>query len=99
MTTDYRPTSQPEAAADNFVPPESLDTGDYKDEPALVFAYEAGTYTCVGPDRRGWRISPTLSGWRLEYRDSDDSTWSYSGTHLSLRAAQLAAEEISDTGL
>lgn len=98
MTTDYRPTSIPEAAADNCVPPEILDTGDYKDEPALAFTYEAGTYTSVGPDQRGWRISPTLSGWRLEYRDADDSTWSYSGTHLSLRAAQLAAEEISATG-
>ena len=93
MTTEHSTTNAPQAVA------EGVDSGDYKDEPSLTFAFEAGTYTGMGPDQRSWRISPSLSGWRLEYRDADDSTWSYSGTHLSLRAAQLAAEEISATSL
>ncbi len=99
MTTDHPTTTTPEVLDEDLVPAEGIGSDDYKDEPSLAFAFEAGTYTGVGPDQRSWRISPTLSGWRLEYRDSEDPTWSYSGTHLSLRAAQLAAEQISATGL
>ena len=61
------------------------------DEPLVAFTNYAGTYTGVGPDQREWRISPTLSGWRLEYRDPDDAAWSYSGTHRTLEAAQSGA--------
>jgi hypothetical protein len=59
----------------------------------LAFTNSHGTYNAIDKLNRVWRISPTLTGWRLEFRDAGDPGWTYASTHDTLRAAQKAADE------
>lgn len=54
------------------------------------FRSYAGTYLGVGIDGCCWRISPTLSGWRLECCRLG-GTWQDQGVHGSLSSAIRAA--------
>jgi hypothetical protein len=57
----------------------------------LDFSSYQGTYSATDRNERLWRISATRSGWRLEFRDDGDTSWTYAGTHATLRAAQREA--------
>jgi hypothetical protein len=51
-----------------------------------------GTYT--GTSRNGmrhWRITPVLTGWRLEFRDVGDATATFAGVHRTVEAAEAEA--------
>lgn len=51
-----------------------------------------GTYSGLGAHARMWRITPSLTGWRLEFRDPGDKDATYAGTHRTLVAAQKEAQ-------
>ena len=57
----------------------------------LQFTNYQGIYSATDTNHRLWRISPTRSGWRLEFRDDGDTDWTYAGTHATLRGAQREA--------
>lgn len=50
-----------------------------------------GTYSGLGAGARMWRITSTLTGWRLEFRDPGDETATGAGVHRTLAAAQKEA--------
>ncbi len=50
-----------------------------------------GTYAGTGRGNRVWRITRTVTGWRLKFRDPGDPEWTYAGTHATLFAAQREA--------
>ena len=71
-------------------------TSDGQGEPAepsdlIEFTHRAGVYTGVGSNDRLWHITPSLTGWRLDFRDPGDERPTYAGTHASLDAAQREA--------
>jgi hypothetical protein len=57
----------------------------------IEFQHYDDTYSGMGSSGRRWRILPTFTGWRLEFRDPDDRAPTYAGTHPTLRAAQAEA--------
>lgn len=57
----------------------------------IEFVHRGGAYTGAGTDDREWRITTTVTGWRLEFRDPGDAAPTYAGTHVSLEAAQREA--------
>jgi hypothetical protein len=50
-----------------------------------------GTYSGLGLHARIWRITPTLTGWRLEFRDPGDKAPTNAGVHRRLAVAQREA--------
>jgi hypothetical protein len=57
----------------------------------IDFTNYDGSYSGAGPGQRMWRILPTLTGWRLEFRDPGDRAATYAGTFGTLHAAQREA--------
>ena len=58
----------------------------------ILFVEDEGSYTGTSRNgRRRWRITPVLTGWRLEFRDEGDMTETYAGVHRSVEAAQAEA--------
>jgi hypothetical protein len=57
----------------------------------VQFNYYGGTYSGVGRGTRMWRITPTLTGWHLEFRDPGDTVPTNAGRHRTLVAAQNEA--------
>jgi hypothetical protein len=53
----------------------------------IEFHHEGNTYTGRGAGGRMWRISPELTGWRLEFRDAGDIVATNAGVHRSVEAA------------
>lgn len=45
----------------------------------------------VAEGGRVWRISRTVTGWRLEFRDHGDVGATFAGVHASVAAAQAEA--------
>jgi hypothetical protein len=52
---------------------------------------EQGTYSGLSDGDRLWRISPIVTGWRLEFRDPGDQVATYAGSHQTLKAARIEA--------
>lgn len=59
---------------------------------SIEFLDQAGTFTGTDPRGRAWRISPTRTGWRLEFLDPGDVAHTNAGVFGSVKDAQLAAE-------
>jgi hypothetical protein len=57
----------------------------------ISFTDDYGTYSGRDATGRQWLISPTRTGWRLEFRDPGDKDPTYAGTHPTVRDAQRAA--------
>lgn len=57
----------------------------------VVFSNHEGVYSGLGVNGRRWRITPTLTGWRLEFRDPGDEDPTYAGTHATVAQAQREA--------
>lgn len=57
----------------------------------IEFTEERGGFTGTGKDGREWRITRTVTGWRLEFRDHGDTVATYAGVHASLSAARTEA--------
>jgi hypothetical protein len=55
--------------------------------PAIVFHDDHGVFTGRSESGRAWRISPELTGWRLEFRDAGDRVATNAGLHRSVAAA------------
>jgi hypothetical protein len=53
----------------------------------IEFLHEGNAYTGLGSGGRMWRISPELTGWRLEFRDAGDLVATNAGVHRSVDAA------------
>jgi hypothetical protein len=63
-----------------------------RDNEMIQFQNYDGTYSGQGPDKRMWRITPTFTGWHLEFRDPGDMTATNAGRHSTLAAAQKEAD-------
>jgi hypothetical protein len=64
-----------------------------RDEGDMIqFDYYDGTYSGLGRSARMWRITPTLTGWHLEFRDPGDTAATNAGRHYTLVAAQKEAD-------
>jgi hypothetical protein len=57
----------------------------------IDFTNYDGSYSGAGRGQRMWRILPTLTGWRLEFRDPGDRAATYAGTFGTLHAAKREA--------
>ena len=57
----------------------------------VEFHDNAGTYTGTSQSGRRWRITQSLTGWRLEFRDAGDPESTYAGNHATLEAAKNEA--------
>lgn len=57
----------------------------------IQFRNYDGTYAGQGSDKRMWRITPTLTGWHLEFRDPGDTAATNAGRHSTLDAAKKEA--------
>lgn len=55
------------------------------------FVEQASGYTGTSRGGREWRITKSLTGWRLEFRDAGDREPTYAGNHASLAAAKAEA--------
>jgi hypothetical protein len=53
----------------------------------IEFLHEGHVYTGRGAGGRMWRISPELTGWRLEFRDAGDTFATNAGVHPSVASA------------
>jgi hypothetical protein len=62
-------------------------------EMSVAFQDYNGVHVFVGVRGRRWQAEKTVTGWRLEFRDSGDATATYAGTHTSLQAALLEARK------
>lgn len=56
------------------------------------FHQHEGSYYGKGKGGRNWRITETLTGWRLEFRDPGDSAATYAGTHATVALAEREAQ-------
>jgi hypothetical protein len=74
------------AAARNIdpssVPPERV---------AINFQDRGRSLVGAGASGRQWRITPVVTGWRLEFIDQGDATPTNAGVHGSVAAAQAEA--------
>jgi hypothetical protein len=52
---------------------------------------ESDAYAGESPTGRRWQISPTRTGWHLEFRDPGDEQPTYAGTFGRLRDARTEA--------
>ena len=59
---------------------------------SIEFLEDQGTYHGTDKRHRSWRISPTRTGWRLEFLDPGDVTHTNAGVFESVKAAQAAAD-------
>lgn len=59
---------------------------------AVEFRDHDGAHIGVDRSGRSWRITRTLTGWRLEFRDLGDVHATYAGNHASLAAAKTEAD-------
>jgi hypothetical protein len=57
---------------------------------SIVFVEINGAHVGDAAGRR-WRITPTVIGWRLEFRDRGDTEPTYAGSHPTLEAAKAEA--------
>jgi hypothetical protein len=57
----------------------------------IEFRNDQGTYSGIGTRGRRWRITPTFTGWRLEFWDPGDKRATYAGTHRTVALAQSEA--------
>lgn len=58
---------------------------------AVEFHEKDGTFIGTGQGGRLWRITPSRTGWRLEFRDTGDLTPTNAGNHGTLEAAKNEA--------
>lgn len=58
----------------------------------IRFSNYDGTYSGRGLGERMWRITPTVTGWHLEFRDPGDKTATNAGRHATLAAAKKEAD-------
>lgn len=58
----------------------------------VEFQDHDGAHTGVDRSGRAWRITRSLTGWRLEFRDLGDTRATYAGNHASLAAAKTEAD-------
>lgn len=58
---------------------------------SVVFQEYDGVHVGIGPRGRRWHVTRSATGWRLEFRDTDDVDMTYAGTHRSLEAAKAEA--------
>ena len=58
---------------------------------SIEFTENQGTFTGTGRLGRRWRISPTRTGWRLEFLDPGDAKATNAGVFGTVEAAQNAA--------
>jgi hypothetical protein len=61
------------------------------------FEHTGNIHLGVGEHGRRWRISPTFTGWRLEFADPHDDGFTYAGNHRSVQAAKKEASAGSST--
>lgn len=59
--------------------------------PLVEFVEKDRAYTGSEPGGRAWRITRSLTGWRLEFRDDGDVAATFAGVHASLPAAKAEA--------
>lgn len=57
----------------------------------IDFVERDGGLVGVAEGGRVWRISRTVTGWRLEFRDHGDVGATFAGVHASVAAAQAEA--------
>jgi hypothetical protein len=58
---------------------------------SVVFQEYNEAWVGIGDRGRRWRVTQSVSGWRLEFRDAGDETATYAGTHRSLECAKNEA--------
>lgn len=59
----------------------------------VEFQDNDGIFTSSSGTGRQWRITRTVTGWRLEFRDAGDTSATYAGNHPSLEAAKAEASK------
>lgn len=57
----------------------------------IDFVEAEGAYSGTGAHGRRWRITPTYTGWRMEFLDHGDSAPTNAGVYPTLAAAQAEA--------
>ncbi len=69
-----------------------LDRRDKGNGAEIRFLEHEGAHAGMGRAGRQWRITPSLTGWRLEFQDPGDEKPTYAGTHPSVAAAKTEAD-------
>lgn len=59
---------------------------------SIDFEESMGVFRGAGISGREWRISRTVTGWRLEFTDPGDLTATFAGVHGTLSAAKAEAD-------
>jgi hypothetical protein len=62
---------------------------------SVDFREDDGVYTGAGNLGRRWRITHAFTGWRLEFIDPGDTTYTNAGLHATVSAAQSEANTAS----
>ena len=63
----------------------------------IEFHERDGVHTGTSESGRRWRITRTLTGWRLEFIDPGDAAPTNAGVHASVSAAQVEANSPTRT--
>ncbi len=58
---------------------------------SVDFREDDGVFTGTGNLGRRWRITRSFTGWRLEFIDPGDTTFTNAGVHATVSAAQAEA--------
>ncbi len=59
---------------------------------SVVFQEYDGVLVGIGTRGRRWRVTQTVAGWKLEFRDAGDAKATYAGTHRSIESAMAEAD-------
>lgn len=59
---------------------------------SVVFQEYDGVLVGIGARGRRWRVTRTVAGWKLEFRDAGDASATYAGTHRSVESAMAEAD-------
>jgi hypothetical protein len=60
----------------------------------ISFQQDKSSYVGTGAGGREWRVTPTLTGWRLQFRDTGDSTATNAGVFADIEAAKTEANRV-----
>ena len=60
----------------------------------IAFQQDQGSHIGTGHGGREWRISPTFTGWRLEFRDRGDTVPTNAGVFPDVEAAKGEANRV-----
>jgi hypothetical protein len=58
----------------------------------ISFVRDKNVYSGDGLHGRRWRITRAVVGWRLEFQDPGDETFTFAGIHATLALARREAE-------